>query len=88
LAGEKARIIIITLQKFPVVLQRGVELPDCRYAVIIDEAHSSQTGEAAKDLKVVLGANATDEVELTAAEAGRLPPRRRRYGPKAVFRAR
>jgi type I restriction enzyme R subunit len=35
--------------------------------VVIDEAHSSQTGEAAKDLRLVLGA--TDEQELTAAEA-------------------
>jgi len=70
LAGEQARIIITTLQKFPVVLQRGVDLPGRRYAVIIDEAHSSQTGEAAKDLKVVLGVGeGGDEVELTAAEA-------------------
>lgn len=67
LAGEQARIIITTLQKFPVVLAKGVELPDRRYAVIVDEAHSSQTGEAAKDLKLVLG-DATPEQELTAAE--------------------
>ena len=42
-------------------------LPSRRYAVIVDEAHSSQTGEAAKDLRLVLGA--TEEQELTAAEA-------------------
>ena len=35
--------------------------------MIVDEAHSSQTGEAAKDLRVALGA--TEEQELTAAEA-------------------
>jgi type I restriction enzyme, R subunit len=29
-----------------------------RYAVIVDEAHSSQTGETARDLKSILGANA------------------------------
>ncbi len=46
---------------------RSSDLPDRRYAVIVDEAHSSQTGEAAKDLRLVLGA--TDEQELTAAEA-------------------
>jgi type I restriction enzyme, R subunit len=67
LAGEQARIIITTLQKFPVVLQRIGSLPARRYAVIVDEAHSSQTGESAKDLKVVLGA--AEEQELTAAEA-------------------
>ena len=36
-------------------LPRAWSLPDRRYAVIVDEAHSSQTGEAAKDLKLVLG---------------------------------
>ncbi len=68
LAGEQARIIITTLQKFPFVLSKGVDLPDRRYAVIVDEAHSSQTGEAAKDLKLVLG-EGTAEQELSADEA-------------------
>ncbi|MFN8052872.1 MAG: putative DNA binding domain-containing protein [Acidimicrobiales bacterium] len=56
LAGEQARVIITTLQKFPFVLDKVGELPARRYAVIIDEAHSSQTGEAAKEMKKVLGA--------------------------------
>jgi len=67
LVGEQARIIITTLQKFPFVLDKIGELPTRRYAVVIDEAHSSQTGEAAKDLRVALGA--TEEQELTVAEA-------------------
>ena len=67
LAGEQARIIITTLQKFPFVLDKIGDLPNRRYAVIVDEAHSSQTGEAAKDLRLVLGA--TEEQELTVAEA-------------------
>jgi type I restriction enzyme, R subunit len=67
LAGEQAKIIITTLQKFPFVLDNVAALPNRRYAVIVDEAHSSQTGEAAKDLKLVLGA--PEEQELTAAEA-------------------
>ncbi|MCW2916229.1 MAG: type restriction endonuclease subunit [Actinomycetia bacterium] len=67
LAGEQARIIITTLQKFPFVLDKIGGLPGRRYAVIVDEAHSSQTGEAAKDLRLALGA--TEEVELTVAEA-------------------
>lgn len=67
LSGAQARIIITTLQKFPVVLQMGVELPNRRYAVIVDEAHSSQTGESAKDLKLVLS-GASEEQELTTAE--------------------
>ena len=46
---------------------RSATLPARSYAVIIDEAHSSQTGEAAKDLRLALGAG--EEQELTAAEA-------------------
>jgi type I restriction enzyme R subunit len=71
LAGAQARVIITTLQKFPVVMRLGVELPDRRYAIIIDEAHSSQTGESAKDLKLVLGAGLRTDPEqrqLAAAE--------------------
>lgn len=55
LSGQAARIIITTLQKFPFVLDKVGDLPARRYAVIVDEAHSSQTGEAAKDMKKVLG---------------------------------
>jgi len=66
LAGEQARIIITTLQKFPFVLGKISDLPARNYAVVIDEAHSSQSGEAAKDLRLVLGAG--EELELTAAE--------------------
>jgi type I restriction enzyme R subunit len=67
LVGQQARIIITTLQKFPFVLDKIAGLPARRYGVIVDEAHSSQTGEAAKDLRLALGA--TDETELTVAEA-------------------
>ena len=55
LSGEQARIVITTLQKFPYVLDKVGALPSRSYAVIIDEAHSSQTGEAAKELRRVLG---------------------------------
>lgn len=65
LAGEQARIIITTLQKFPFVLDKVEALPSRSYAVVIDEAHSSQTGEAAKEMKRVLGAPVDDaEVDL------------------------
>lgn len=47
-------IIITTLQKFPFVAAKVGELPERRYAVVIDEAHSSQSGEAATELKGVL----------------------------------
>lgn len=48
-----AGIIITTLQKFPVIYKEVNEAKKC-FAVIVDEAHSSQTGEAAKKLKKAL----------------------------------
>jgi type I restriction enzyme, R subunit len=73
LAGEQARIIVTTLQKFPFVLDKIESLPARRYAVIVDEAHSSQTGEAAADLRRVLSASSleTAEAEDSAEEAER-----------------
>ena len=68
LEGKQARIIITTLQKFPVVAQAATNLSGSRFAVIADEAHSSQSGEAAKDLKAVLSGK-TGEDALLAAEA-------------------
>lgn len=51
-AGVK--IIITTLQKFPFVLDKIGDLPQRSYAVIVDEAHSSQTGDAADKVREVL----------------------------------
>ena len=60
-------IVITTLQKFPFVSAQLMKLAEARgegaqshlptrkYAVIIDEAHSSQSGETATELKGVLG---------------------------------
>jgi type I restriction enzyme R subunit len=63
LEGERARIIVTTLQTFPFLLGKVEQLPDRRYAVLIDEAHSSQTGEAAKELRRVLGAKGDGDLE-------------------------
>ena len=54
-----ANIIITTLQKFPFVVDKVGRLPERKYAVIIDEAHSSQGGEASQKMKAVLS-NARD----------------------------
>src|SRR5206468_1601354 len=43
-----------------------------KYAVIVDEAHSSQTGESAKELKAVLGAGAVEGDEAEADWEDRL----------------
>lgn len=52
--GSGTNIIITTLQKFPFVIEKIGQLPARNYAVIVDEAHSSQSGEAARKLKEVL----------------------------------
>ncbi|MDA2989400.1 MAG: type I restriction endonuclease, partial [Actinomycetota bacterium] len=70
LMGEQAKIIITTLQKFPFVLDKIAAAEKRRYAVVIDEAHSSQTGESAKDLRAALSQGGdADEAALEAAEA-------------------
>ena len=75
LQGNAARIIITTLQKFPVVAKlaaeeaaagEGKEVAGQRFAVIVDEAHSSTTGDSMKKLKQVLGSG---EHSLAMAEA-------------------
>jgi type I restriction enzyme R subunit len=58
--GDK--IIITTLQKFGFVGELA-KLPGKKFAVIVDEAHSSQTGENVKDLKLTL----TSHEELESA---------------------
>ena len=50
-------IIITTLQKFPVISETMTAIKGYRFAVIIDEAHSSQSGESAKHLKQTLSVN-------------------------------
>jgi type I restriction enzyme R subunit len=49
-------IVVTTLQNFPFVTEKIGDLPKRKYAVIVDEAHSSQGGEMATELKGVLAA--------------------------------
>ena len=66
-------IIITTLQKFPFVTEKIGELPVKKYAVIVDEAHSSQGGESATELKGVLAGSAIKEEAKAKAEEEGLP---------------
>jgi len=65
-----SNIIITTLQKFPFILDKIGEIPARKYAVIIDEAHSSQGGEATKKMKEVLSAKSLEEAEKDEAYTG------------------
>jgi type I restriction enzyme R subunit len=65
LSGDK-KIVVCTIQTFPFALQAVRELAatqDKRFAVIADEAHSSQTGEAASKLKMMLSAEEQQDLE-------------------------
>jgi type I restriction enzyme R subunit len=71
----KAQIVTVTLETFPYVIAKiaEVDLASKNYAVIVDEAHSSQTGDAANALKQALGAGAAsvgdDEEEFDSESA-------------------
>ena len=62
---DGAGIIITTLQKFPVIYKE-VNSGNKRFAVVVDEAHSSQTGDAARKLKRALAD--TEEILREYAE--------------------
>lgn len=49
------KIIITTIQKFPFIIDGIADLSDKRFAVIIDEAHSSQSGSAADNMNRAMG---------------------------------
>lgn len=65
-------IIIVTIQTFPYVLkaiENSVSLKERNYVVIADEAHSSQTGSTARQLKEVLMIDIKDgDEELTTED--------------------
>ena len=59
---EGKKIIISTVQKFPFILTEiGDDHRDRKFAIIIDEAHSSQGGETARKMAEALGPAAADE---------------------------
>lgn len=62
------KIIITTIQKFPFIVDGIADLSDKRFAVIIDEAHSSQSGTAAGKMNQAMGAVPNEEDEEDAQD--------------------
>lgn len=60
-SGKK--IIITTIQKFPFIIEGISDLSDKRFAVVIDEAHSSQSGSAHDKMNQSMGQKVQDEDE-------------------------
>jgi len=65
---NSSRIIVTTLQKFSYIADEMEVFDNRRYAVIIDEAHSSQTGEAARDMRKALSLNDAEEFDRELEE--------------------
>jgi type I restriction enzyme R subunit len=87
LRAAEAKIIVTTLQKFPFVVDEIAELPELPYAVIIDEAHSSQTGETAGEMKRALGGikvaeGADGDIDAGDAIAAKVEARTKARGPQ------
>ena len=61
-------IIVTTLQKFPVIAQEIGQLPGQRFALIVDEAHSSQSGEGTQGPREVLAAPSLEAAEREDAD--------------------
>ena len=68
------RIVITTVQKFPYILDAiGNEHRSRKFALVIDEAHSSQGGRASASVSMALGEAGTEEAaETTEDEINRL----------------
>ncbi|AGS40766.1 type I restriction endonuclease subunit R [Cycloclasticus zancles] len=57
------KIIITTIQKFPFIIDGIADLSDKRFAVIIDEAHSSQSGSAHDNMNRAMGKSEVEGAE-------------------------
>ena len=80
---DNAPIIICTLHSFGFVADKLDALPDRKYAVLVDEAHSSQSGDMAKAVRDIIGipdeedegesVSQADKLAKWSAERRRLP---------------
>ena len=80
-------IIVTTIQKFPFILEKMGHIPGRNFALIVDEAHSSQAGESSTAVKKALGAAQLEEPDETADPLDEITERIhaeiRARGPKA-----
>lgn len=58
------RIIITTIQKFPFIVNGVEDLRNSNFAIIIDEAHSSQSGQAADKMNAALGSDEEEPEDI------------------------
>jgi len=83
-AGKK--IIITTVQKFPVILDEiGNEHRGNTFAVLIDEAHSSQGGRNAAKMNMALGASEEEDEETVEDKINKIMEGRKMLGNASYF---
>jgi type I restriction enzyme R subunit len=67
---EGKKIIITTVQKFPIILDEiGDQHRGSRFAIILDEAHSSQGGRTSAKMNIALSEHGGEEEEETVEDA-------------------
>jgi len=59
--ANKKKVIICTIQTFPHLLKEMEDLGSLKFAIIIDEAHSSQSGETSNKMNAVLADKGEDD---------------------------
>jgi type I restriction enzyme, R subunit len=79
------KLIITTIQKFPFIVDGISDLSDRKFAVIIDEAHSSQGGSTAGTLNAVISAADGEEVPEDLQDVILEAMNRRKMGMNASF---
>ena len=62
--NTNTKIIVTTIQKFPYIVDRVTNLKGKKFAVIIDEAHSSTSGKDMSAVTQVLGKKTLTDVEV------------------------
>lgn len=80
-------IIIVTIQTFPFAMESIIKeksLKDRNFAVIIDEAHTSQTGSTAQGLRAALSLDSKKKLESMTVEEILIEVQRSRVRPKNV----
>jgi type I restriction enzyme R subunit len=85
--NKGVKIIITTIQKFGYILDKVSELEYNKYAIIVDEAHSSQGGESSKQMKEVLTSGVEEEEQPDTEDLIRESMRARGKQPNLSFYA-
>lgn len=82
---EGKKIITTTVQKFPFIVDEIGDLSQNRFAILIDEAHSSQSGITAAQMNRALGADPEDDDEGDIAQRILKQLRERKMRPNASY---